>query len=77
MLVLVDDPIQGGQLHLVTEQGLELLWDHDTGDMDAGVHGDLWVTEDMVYYIADSNTHGLEMFGWAHGELSDDWIIIN
>ena len=77
LLVLVDDPIQGGQLHLVTEQGLELLWDHDTGDMDAGVHGDLWVTEDMVYYIADSNTHGLEMFGWAHGELSDDWIIIN
>ena len=77
LLTLVNDPIEGGQLHLVSVDGLQLLWDHDSGDMEAGVHGDLWITQDMVYYIADSTTHGLEMFGWSHGELTDEWIIIN
>ena len=76
LLILLDEPSQGGELHLVTTSGLELLWDHDIDDMESGSHGDLWVTSEMVYFIADSTTYGLEMYGWSHGELDNEWIII-
>jgi hypothetical protein len=77
LVTLITDPNDGGQLHLVGDEGLILLWDHDDGNLAAGVHGDLWIGEEMVYYIADSATYGLELHGWAHGELSDEWIVIH
>ena len=76
LLAIITDPIDGGQLHLVDENGLTLLWDHDDGNLASGVHGELWIGQDLVYFIADSSTHGLEMYGWAHGQLSNEWIII-
>lgn len=77
LITLIEDPAQGGQLHLITENGLELLWDHDSGNLDSGVHGELWVGENFVFFIADDSSLGLEMYGWAHGVLSDEWIIIH
>jgi hypothetical protein len=77
LVTIITDPMDGGQLHLVAENGLIQLWDHDDGNLAAGVHGDIWVDEEMVYYVADSATYGLELYGWAHGELSEDWIIIH
>ena len=77
LLVIISDPNEGGQLHLVDENGLTLLWDHDVGNLASGVHGELWVGVDSVYFIADSSTHGLEMYEWASGELSDEWVIIH
>jgi len=76
LLAIITDPIDGGQLHLVDENGLTLLWDHDGGNLASGVHGELWIGQDLVYFIADSSTYGLEMYGWAHGQLSNEWIII-
>jgi len=77
LLTIVNDPVEGGELHLVTSSGLELLWDHEPGDLESGVHGELWITKEMVYFIADSATHGLEMYGWSHGELENEWIVIS
>jgi hypothetical protein len=76
LLAMITDPIDGGQLHLVDGNGLTLLWDHDDGNLASGVHGELWIGQDLVYFIADSSTYGLEMYGWAHGQLSNEWIII-
>ena len=76
IIALFDHPSQGGQLVKITE-GVEVLWDYHSGNYDAGVHGELWVGSDMVYFIGDDPTVGLEMFGWAHGELTDEWIVIH
>jgi len=77
LLTLVNDPVEGGELHLVTSSGLELLWDHAQGDLESGSHGQMWITKDMVFFIADSATYGLEMYGWSHGELDNQWIILS
>ena len=58
-------------------EGVEVLWDYHSGNYDAGVHGELWVGSDMVYFIGDDPAVGLEMYGWAHGELTDEWIVIH
>ena len=76
LLAIITDPIEGGQLHLVDENGLTLLWDHGDGNLASGVHGELWIGQDLAYFIADSSTYGLEMYGWAHGQLNNEWIII-
>ena len=77
LLVIITDPNEGGQLHLVDENVLTLLWDHDAGNLASGVHGELWVGIDSVYFIADSSTYGLELYEWSSGELSNEWIIIH
>ena len=77
LIVTANHPSEGGQLYLVTENGLELIMDHESGNHDIATHGELWVGNDMVYFIGDSSTTGLEMYGWAHGELSDEWILIH
>ena len=76
IIALFDHPSQGGQLVKITE-GVEVLWDYHSGNYDAGVHGELWVGSDMVYFIGDDPAVGLEMNGWAHGELTDEWIVIH
>ena len=77
VILLIDDPHQGGQLARITDTGLEILWDHDSGNLESGVHGQLWVGNDFVFFIADDSTLGLELFAWAHGEMSEEWIIIH
>ena len=62
---------------MVEENELTFLWDHEVGGLDSATHGELWVGQDMVYFIGDSSTTGLEIYGWAHGQLSDEWIIIH
>ena len=52
------------------------LWDHESGEYQAVVHGELWVGDGLLYMIADSPSHGLELYGWAYGELTDEWIVI-
>tara|TARA_B110001452_G_scaffold224729_1_gene198419 strand:+ start:2248 stop:3942 length:1695 start_codon:yes stop_codon:yes gene_type:complete len=77
LLAIITDPNEGGQLHLVDQQGMTLLWDHDPGNLASGVHGELWVGMDSVYFIADSATYGIELYEWSSGELSNEWIIIH
>ena len=77
LLVTASHPVEGGQLYLVEENELILLWDHEVGGLDSATHGELWIGQDMVYFIGDSSTTGLEVYGWAHGQLSDEWIIIH
>ena len=77
LVMIVNHPQEGGQLVKVSDGGFELLWDHSSGNLEAGVHGELWVGKDTAYFIADSANLGLEMYGWAHGVLSDEWIIIH
>ena len=77
VILLIEDPIQGGQLAHITDEGLEILWDHDPGNLQSGVHGQLWIGQDFVFFIADDSIVGLELYAWAHGELSDEWIIIH
>lgn len=77
LIALVNHPIDGGQLVIVTENGIDILWDHHVGDYEAGGHGELWVGNEMIFFIGDDPTFGLEMYGWAHGGLSEEWIIIH
>ena len=66
----------GGQLVEITEYGIDILWDHSSENHGAAVHGDLWIDRNNVYFIADSNEFGLEMYSWAHGQLTNEWIVI-
>ena len=75
--MLVEQSSEGGQLAVVTENSIELLWDHNPGDFASGTHGDLWVGDELLFFIGDDSQTGLEMYGWAHGELSDEWIVIH
>ena len=53
---------------------------HNSSDLDelkSGVHGQLWIGNDYVFFIADDSSLGLEMYAWAHGEMSNEWIIIH
>lgn len=77
VILLIEDPTQGGQLARITDTGLEMLWDHDSSNLESGVHGQLWVSSDFVFFIADNSSLGLELYAWAHGEISEEWIIIH
>ena len=77
IILLIEDPTQGGQLARITDTGLEMLWDHDSGNLESGVHGQLWVGNDFVFFIADDSSLGLELYAWAHGEIGEEWIIIH
>ena len=77
VILLIDDPTQGGQLAQITDTGLEILWDHDSGNLESGVHGQLWVGNDFVFFIADDASVGLELYAWSHGEVSGEWIVIH
>ena len=77
ILALVDHPSEGGQLVEISEEGVNLLWDYHSGNFDAGSHGEIWVGSQMLFFIGDDASVGLEMYGWAHGELSEEWIVIH
>ena len=77
VILLIEDPTDGGQLARITDTGLEMLWDHDSGNLESGVHGQLWVGNDFVFFIADNSSLGLELYAWAHGEIREEWIIIH
>ena len=74
---LVDHPTHGGQLVEFSEEGVVLLWDYHSGNYDAGTQGEIWFDNQMIYFIGDDSTVGLEMYGWAYGELTNDWIVIH
>ncbi len=74
---IVDHPTEGGQLVEVRDEGMVLLWDYHSGNFDAGTQGEIWFDNQMIYFIGDDPTVGLEMYGWAYGELTDDWIVIH
>ena len=41
VILLIEDPTDGGQLAMITDTGLEMLWDHDSGNLESGIHGQL------------------------------------
>jgi hypothetical protein len=63
---------------LVTIQGgtHSVLWDPTPGSYEAGHIGGMWIGTDQIWFISDSQDYGQELYGWAHGEITDEWIII-
>ncbi|MBA88725.1 MAG: hypothetical protein CMB16_05615 [Euryarchaeota archaeon] len=76
LLLILDNPIEGSQLALVTDTGFEILWDHSISSHAGGVHGGMWSDSSSVYFIGDSDDYGLELYGWSHGEINDEWVVI-
>ncbi|GIR66775.1 MAG: hypothetical protein CM15mP71_0010 [Candidatus Poseidoniales archaeon] len=77
LIGLVDHPTEGGQLVEIRDEGMVLLWNYHSGNFDAGTQGEIWFDNQMIYFIGDDPAVGLEMYGWAYGELTDDWIVIH
>lgn len=74
---LVNHPTEGGQLVEIVDGGMILLWDYHIGNFAAGTQGEIWFDNQMIYFIGDDPIVGLEMYSWAYGELTDDWIVIH
>jgi hypothetical protein len=74
LLVIIDD--SGGLLMQVDDEGINVLWDPETGDTDVGYYGEIWVGSDYIYMICDSTNNGQELYAFAHGELTGEWITI-
>jgi len=60
----------------VDDEGINVLWDPETGDTDVGYYGEMWVGNDYIYLICDSTNNGQELYAFAHGELTGEWIAI-
>ena len=66
----------GESLYHVSEEGLSQVYVPNQDNLEVGDRGELWFGPNLVYLTADTLTHGTELFGWSHGQVSDDWIII-
>lgn len=63
-------------MYNVSEEGLSQVYVPNQDNLEVGDRGELWFGPNLVYLTADTLTHGTELFGWSHGQVSDDWIII-
>lgn len=46
------------------------------GDSQAGFYGDILVTDDLVYFIAEDGSNGHELWAWANGEVTKRWLVL-
>ncbi len=66
----------GESLYHVSEEGLSQVYVPNQDNLEVGDRGELWFGPNLVYLTADTLTYGKELFGWSHGQVSDDWIMI-
>ena len=52
-------------------------WPGSSNSSEAVTYGGLQVTPTQLFFIANDGTTGHEWHRWSHGELSDDWIVID
>jgi hypothetical protein len=75
VFALLDDGT-GHVLVMIQDGTHSVLWDPTPGSYEAGHIGEMWIGVDQIWFISDSQNHGQELYGWAHGEISEEWIII-
>ena len=75
VFALLDDGT-GYVLAIIQDNTHSVLWDPTPGSYDAGHIGEMWIGADQIWFISDSQDYGQELYGWAHGEISNEWIII-
>ena len=49
---------------------------HSTGNLQSGTDGQIWFGPNLLYFVADTTTHGTELFGWSYGSITEEWILI-
>ena len=52
-------------------------WPGSGNSSEALTFGDLHLSPTQLYFIASDGVTGHEWHRWSHGELSDDWIVID
>ncbi len=75
VFALLDDGT-GHVLVMIQDGTHSVLWDPTPGSYEAGHIGEMWIGVDQIWFISDSQNYGQELYGWAHGEISEEWIII-
>ena len=76
IIMIADDVTEGGQIYVVDSDSASLSFNPEPGLSTAGAHGSIWYHDSMAYFIADSNSYGLEMYAWPVWSLNEDWILI-
>ena len=76
IIMIADDVTEGGQIYVVDSDSASLSFNPEPGLSTAGAHGSIWYYDSMAYFIADSNSYGLEMYAWPVWSLNEDWILI-
>ena len=69
----------GYALYSFSDAGATLLWDPQpgVGDSQAGLYGEITVAGDFLYFVAEDGNYGQELHAYAHGELSNTWIVLD
>lgn len=52
-------------------------WPGSANDSQALTYGGLILSDTQAFLIAHDGITGHEWHRWSHGELSDDWIVID
>ena len=52
LVMLIDDPTYGGQLVMLGEDSLDILWDHSDSDFEQN-SGEIWADDHWLYLVAD------------------------
>ena len=76
----VDGDAWGQTLWVVEGSSLRPVlnpWSGVGNDSQALTYGRLLVGPSSVFFIAHDGVHGHEWWRWSHGELSEDWVVIN
>ena len=76
IFAILDDSQGGGVLCHITENLVEEVFDHSTGNLQSGTDGEIWFGPNLLYFVADTTTHGTELFGWSYGITTEEWILI-
>jgi ELWxxDGT repeat protein len=82
-LVLSDGRIEGSDVGVMlwAVEGNALRpvynpWPGSGNSSEAFTYGSMVVSDSQVFFIAHDGSTGHEWHRWSHGELSDDWIVI-
>ena len=64
--------IEGDELHMAYNP-----WPGTGNSSQALTYGSMTLTDSQVFFVAHDGEFGHEWHRWSHGELSDDWIVID
>jgi len=69
----------GYALYSFSDTGATMLWDPQAGvgDSQAGLYGQITAAGDFLYFVAEDGTYGQELHAFAHGQLSNSWIVLD
>ena len=64
--------IEGDELHMAYNP-----WPGTGNSSQALTYGSMTLTDSQLFFVAHDGEFGHEWHRWSHGELSDDWIVID